>query len=179
MIYDWQSCYPVCLKKRLSSSQRDIDKQPWENPNNSELFLTNGLQCFPLPSVSYMTLSCKVPPNLIFNGEKAAKYQSLWSVLNLGNIRNCSASILCRRDFFLPLMALSNTTLFRSYKERKNINFSNENETWACLLFKTLTIILEISWAHSTYLTSRYGVVLTVWDIDFIFYFLFTGNLRW
>lgn len=45
------------------------------SPNNVVLFSTKGIggQGFLLSSVSYMIWSCKVPPNLSFNGEKAAK----------------------------------------------------------------------------------------------------------
>lgn len=55
----------------LSSSHRRIVKQPSEKPNSTELFLTNGVQGSLMPSLSYTTLSCNVPPILIFNGEKA------------------------------------------------------------------------------------------------------------
>lgn len=59
----------------FNSSHRDIGKQPWEKPNISGLLLTNVGQGS--PSLSYVTLSCKVPPILIFRGEKAATQSRL------------------------------------------------------------------------------------------------------
>ena len=43
-------------------------------PNLTFSLEINGVQGSLLSSVPYVTLSCKVPPNLIFKGEKAAKH---------------------------------------------------------------------------------------------------------
>lgn len=66
--------YPAFWKKLFSSSHLCIGKHPWVKPNISLAFQTKGVQGCRLSSVPYMTLSCKVPPNLIFKGEKAAEH---------------------------------------------------------------------------------------------------------
>lgn len=65
--------YPAFWKKLFSSSHLDIGKHPPVKPNISSA-LTKGVQGCRLSSVPYMTLSCKVPPNLSFKDEKAAKH---------------------------------------------------------------------------------------------------------
>lgn len=45
------------------------------NPNIVELSFTNEVQGCLVSGVLYKTLSCRVPPNLIFNGENAAAIQ--------------------------------------------------------------------------------------------------------
>ena len=71
--------YPAFLKKLFSSSHLCIGKHPWVKPNMSEVLWTKGVQDCRLSSVPYVTLSCKVPPNLIFNGEKAAQHSEIRS----------------------------------------------------------------------------------------------------
>jgi len=66
--------YPAFWKKLLSSSHLYMGKHPPVKPNISLAFKTKGVQGCRLSSLPYMSLSCKVPPNLIFKDEKAAKH---------------------------------------------------------------------------------------------------------
>lgn len=64
--------YPVFVKNLLSLSHLSIVRQPFEKLNTLEASLTKGWQGFDKGPMPYISLSCKVPPNLIFIGENAA-----------------------------------------------------------------------------------------------------------
>lgn len=82
--------YPAFWKKLFSSSHLFIGKHPCEKPNITLEFKTNGVQVCLFSLVSYMTLSCKVPPNLIFKGENAAQHSKANdNLIHSQNIVNC------------------------------------------------------------------------------------------